>query len=120
MNPLSPEDAEDCGFCVFMRAGACALATTYYLTICLQEKNPLSAASSGPCGTEFRAWEECVKRYQNEDFAHKCVSATRALTTCMSQNKEYYEMPDLPSNQDKNSETTSTAGKHGNDKGETR
>ena len=61
---------EDCGFCTYMRAG--------------------------PCGEVFTAWEKCVEdhRSRNEDFAKGCVPATRALTECMSEHKDYYELPD--------------------------
>ena len=61
---------EDCGFCTYMRAG--------------------------PCGEVFTAWEACVEdhRNRNEDFAKGCVPATRALTECMSEHKDYYELPD--------------------------
>ena len=61
---------EDCGFCTYMRAG--------------------------PCGEVFTAWEACVEdhRSRDEDFAKGCVPATRALTECMSEHKEYYELPD--------------------------
>ncbi|KAJ8601942.1 hypothetical protein CTAYLR_004462 [Chrysophaeum taylorii] len=62
-------DGEDCGFCLFMRAG--------------------------PCGADFRSWEACVKAYQNEDFARKCMGATSKLTKCMQQNKDYYDLPGL-------------------------
>ena len=61
---------EDCGFCTYMRAG--------------------------PCGEVFTAWEKCVEdhRSRDEDFAKGCVPATRALTECMSEHKDYYELPD--------------------------
>ena len=61
---------EDCGFCTYMRAG--------------------------PCGEVFTAWEACVEdhRSRDEDFAKGCVPATRALTECMSEHKDYYELPD--------------------------
>ena len=64
------EDGEDCGFCTYMRAG--------------------------PCGEVFTAWEACVEdhRSRDEDFAKGCVPATRALTECMSEHKDYYELPD--------------------------
>ena len=64
------EDGEDCGFCTYMRAG--------------------------PCGEVFTAWEKCVEdhRSRDEDFAKGCVPATRALTECMSEHKDYYELPD--------------------------
>lgn len=60
---------EDCGFCLYMRAG--------------------------PCGAQFREWEACVKKHQekNEDFAHNCMSHTKLLTQCMAQNKTYYDLP---------------------------
>ena len=65
-----PKEEEDCGFCTYMRAG--------------------------PCGEVFTAWEACVEdhRNRNEDFAKGCVPATRALTECMSEHKDYYELPD--------------------------
>ena len=64
------KEEEDCGFCTYMRAG--------------------------PCGEVFTAWEKCVEdhRSRDEDFAKGCVPATRALTECMSEHKEYYELPD--------------------------
>ena len=64
------KEEEDCGFCTYMRAG--------------------------PCGEVFTAWEACVEdhRNRNEDFAKGCVPATRALTECMSEHKDYYELPD--------------------------
>ena len=64
------DSEEDCGFCTYMRAG--------------------------PCGEVFTAWEACVEdhRNRNEDFAKGCVPATRALTECMSEHKDYYELPD--------------------------
>ena len=65
-----PKEEEDCGFCTYMRAG--------------------------PCGEVFTAWEACVEdhRSRDEDFAKGCVPATRALTECMSEHKDYYELPD--------------------------
>ncbi len=65
-----PKEEEDCGFCTYMRAG--------------------------PCGEVFTAWEKCVEdhRSRDEDFAKGCVPATRALTECMSEHKDYYELPD--------------------------
>ena len=33
-------------------------------------------------------------RSRDEDFAKGCVPATRALTECMSEHKDYYELPD--------------------------
>ena len=65
-----PKEEEDCGFCTYMRAG--------------------------PCGAGFTAWEACVEdhRSRDEDFAKGCVPATRALTECMSEHKDYYELPD--------------------------
>ena len=64
------KEEEDCGFCTYMRAG--------------------------PCGEVFTAWEKCVEdhRSRDEDFAKGCVPATRALTECMSEHKDYYELPD--------------------------
>ena len=64
------DSEEDCGFCTYMRAG--------------------------PCGEVFTAWEACVEdhRSRDEDFAKGCVPATRALTECMSEHKDYYELPD--------------------------
>ena len=64
------DSEEDCGFCTYMRAG--------------------------PCGEVFTAWEKCVEdhRSRDEDFAKGCVPATRALTECMSEHKDYYELPD--------------------------
>ena len=64
------KEEEDCGFCTYMRAG--------------------------PCGEVFTAWEACVEdhRSRDEDFAKGCVPATRALTECMSEHKDYYELPD--------------------------
>ena len=63
------KEEEDCGFCTYMRAG--------------------------PCGEVFTAWEKCVEdhRSRDEDFAKGCVPATRALTECMSEHKDYYELP---------------------------
>ena len=51
---------------------------------------------AGPCGEVFTAWEKCVEdhRSRDEDFAKGCVPATRALTECMSEHKDYYELPD--------------------------
>ena len=65
-----PKEEEDCGFCTYMRAGR--------------------------CGEVFTAWEKCVEdhRSRDEDFAKGCVPATRALTECMSEHKDYYELPD--------------------------
>ena len=64
------KEEEDCGFCTYLRAG--------------------------PCGEVFTAWEKCVEdhRSRDEDFAKGCVPATRALTECMSEHKDYYELPD--------------------------
>ena len=64
------KEEEDCGFCTYMRAG--------------------------PCGEVFTAWEKCVEdhRSRDEDLAKGCVPATRALTECMSEHKDYYELPD--------------------------
>ena len=64
------KEEEDCGFCTYMRAG--------------------------PCGEVFTAWEKCVEdhRSRDEDFAKGCVPVTRALTECMSEHKDYYELPD--------------------------
>ena len=64
------KEEEDCGFCTYMRAG--------------------------PCGEVCTAWEKCVEdhRSRDEDFAKGCVPATRALTECMSEHKDYYELPD--------------------------
>ena len=65
------EEDEDCGFCVYMRAG--------------------------PCGDVFTAWEDCVKIHQekNEDFARKCIGSTKALTECMAVHKDYYDLPGM-------------------------
>ena len=64
------KEEEDCGFCTYMRAG--------------------------PCGEVFTAWEKCVEdhRSRDEDFAKGCVPATPGLTECMSEHKDYYELPD--------------------------
>jgi len=61
---------EDCGFCTYMHAG--------------------------PCGEVFTAWEACVEdhRTRDADFTKGCVPATRELTKCMSEHKDYYELPD--------------------------
>eukprot|EP00629_Pelagomonadales_sp_RCC1024_P018892 CAMPEP_0119260064 /NCGR_PEP_ID=MMETSP1329-20130426/630_1 /TAXON_ID=114041 /ORGANISM="Genus nov. species nov., Strain RCC1024" /LENGTH=133 /DNA_ID=CAMNT_0007259479 /DNA_START=226 /DNA_END=624 /DNA_ORIENTATION=- len=64
----APDADEDCGFCVYMRAG--------------------------PCGDVFTAWEDCVAEHRGEDFARLCVPATRELTECMQRHKDYYEMPE--------------------------
>lgn len=42
------------------------------------------------------AWEACVEdhRTRDADFAKGCVPATRELTECMSEHKDYYELPD--------------------------
>mmetsp|Transcript_28924 Transcript_28924/g.93256 ORF Transcript_28924/g.93256 Transcript_28924/m.93256 type:complete len:90 (+) Transcript_28924:64-333(+) len=64
-------EEEDCGFCVYMRAG--------------------------PCGGEFTRWEDCVRYHQDrdEDFARKCTVSTTLLTKCMQRHAAYYDMPGL-------------------------
>jgi len=56
----------ECGFCRFMRAGACA--------------------------GQFDAWERCVEAHRkSEDFVEKCLAVTRALKECMEAHPDYYE-----------------------------
>ena len=64
--PPAEEDADDCPFCAFMKAG--------------------------PCGQAFRDWEKCVDtaNKDEEDIVTKCTGPTRALKECMEANPEYY------------------------------
>ena len=84
---------EDCGFCVYMRAGPCGaerpLLQCYSCPLwCLWMSRELRGA-----GDEFRAWEDCVKTKQakGDDFAVGCMATTRLLTECMVKHKDYYE-----------------------------
>jgi len=56
----------ECGFCRFMRAGACA--------------------------AQFDAWEHCVEAHRKSaDFVEKCLAVTRNLKECMEAHPDYYE-----------------------------
>mmetsp|Transcript_13993 Transcript_13993/g.18677 ORF Transcript_13993/g.18677 Transcript_13993/m.18677 type:complete len:91 (-) Transcript_13993:36-308(-) len=73
---------DDCGFCAYMR--------------------------KGPCGSEFTKWERCVEIHQERgnDFARKCVQVTRALTACMANNREYYDIPGISPDESTSNEHT--------------
>ena len=47
-----------------------------------------------PCNAVFKAWSTCVDKAKAEgaDFAEVCAPCTRALTTCTSENTEYFQM----------------------------
>ncbi|XP_050376130.1 uncharacterized protein LOC126793608 [Argentina anserina] len=61
------EEKDECGFCLFMKAG--------------------------PCGERFAAWEQCVKESEkNKDYAAvKCVDVFKTLNECMTKNQDYYD-----------------------------
>ena len=76
-DPSDPAaDDEECGFCVFMKAGGCAAA--------------------------FEAWSACVDaaRSDGADFADKCRPPTVALQRCMEANREYYADFMMPEGED--------------------
>jgi intermembrane space import and assembly protein 40 len=60
------EDEEECGFCLFMKAG--------------------------PCGKRFAAWEACVDDAESAgiNIVEKCAQKTHYLKDCMEANPEYY------------------------------
>jgi len=60
------EDEEECGFCLFMKAG--------------------------PCGKRFAAWEACVDDAETAgtNIVEKCAQKTHFLKDCMEANPEYY------------------------------
>ncbi|GBG78168.1 hypothetical protein CBR_g26201 [Chara braunii] len=60
------EEEEECGFCVFLKAG--------------------------PCGTEFEEWQKCVDdtQKQGKDIVMECLEKTRVLKECMESHVEYY------------------------------
>lgn len=59
-------DEEECGFCLFMKAG--------------------------PCGKRFAAWEACVDDAETAgtNIVEKCAQMTHYLKDCMEDNPEYY------------------------------
>lgn len=63
---LAQEDEEECGFCLFMKAG--------------------------PCGKRFAAWEACVDDAETAgtNIVEKCAQKTHFLKDCMEANPEYY------------------------------
>lgn len=61
------EDEEECGFCLFMKAG--------------------------PCGKRFAAWEACVDSAETagiNNLVEKCAQTTHYLKECMEANPDYY------------------------------
>jgi len=61
------EEEETCGFCKFMKGGACK--------------------------DVFVAWEECVDSCRDKeggDFVENCLNQTKLLKECMEENAEYY------------------------------
>ncbi|KAL3701118.1 hypothetical protein R1sor_019140 [Riccia sorocarpa] len=60
------EEEEDCGFCLFMKAG--------------------------PCGERFSIWQNCVDKAEKagEDIVEKCAQTTSLLKVCMEMNLDYY------------------------------
>lgn len=64
---VEEEEEEECGFCLFMKGGACR--------------------------ERFINWEECVKEVETAkgDFVAKCYQVTMLLKECMESNADYYE-----------------------------
>ncbi|XP_071717556.1 uncharacterized protein [Rutidosis leptorrhynchoides] len=60
------EEEGECGFCLFMKGGACK--------------------------ETFINWEKCIEAGEknNEDIVEKCYAATSALKKCMEANQDYY------------------------------
>jgi len=61
------EEEETCGFCKFMKGGACK--------------------------DVFVAWEACVDSCRDKDggdFVENCLNQTKSLKDCMEENAEYY------------------------------
>jgi hypothetical protein len=59
-------EEEECGFCLFMKAG--------------------------PCGKRFSQWEKCVEEAESTgtNIVEKCAPVTHLLKDCMELHPEYY------------------------------